>query len=161
MDKTWYEVAVSSPTHGSKTIESFDSIVDAKKFATALSSAYSKDMLSETEKWLLANDIESVFINRWTWDGENNNELDETFKEVRYEIQKSTMWNGQCELCGSSKLSFLTVSVWSVENQAFKHDIDPRTGLVATPTEDWDIFCHGCGEDQVGVYWVLVEENKQ
>ena len=80
MDKTWYEVAMSSPTQGSETIESFYSLEDAKKFATHLCN--SKDMLPE-----LANDIESVFIDRWTWNGDIS-DLDETFTELRYEIKK-------------------------------------------------------------------------
>ena len=78
--QTWYEVAASSPTQGSETIESFDYLEDAKKFATHLCN--SKDMLPE-----LANDIESVFITRWTWDGENNNELDQTFTQLKYHIE--------------------------------------------------------------------------
>ena len=78
--KTWYEVSASSPTQGSATIESFDYLEDAKKFATHLCN--SKDMLPE-----LANDIESVFITRWTWDGENNNELDQTFTQLKYHIE--------------------------------------------------------------------------
>jgi hypothetical protein len=77
MDKIWYEVAVSSPTHGSETIESFEYLENAKAFASAMCN--NKDVLLE-----LANDIECLFIDRWTWDGENYNELDETFVELRY-----------------------------------------------------------------------------
>ena len=83
MDKTWYEVAVSSPTHGSKTIESFDYLEEAKEFALyLLNNNMGLLMLAE-----LADDIESVFINRWTWDGENNNELDQTFTQLKYYIE--------------------------------------------------------------------------
>ena len=34
------------------------------------------------------DDLESLFIDRWTWDRENSNDLDETFTELRYEIKK-------------------------------------------------------------------------
>ena len=81
--QTWYEVAASSPTQGSETIESFDYLEEAKEFALyLLNNNMGLLMLAE-----LADDIESVFINRWTWDGENNNELDQTFTQLKYYIE--------------------------------------------------------------------------
>ena len=93
MDKTWYEVAVSSKTEGSATLESFDLLKDAKTFVFTMCNDSGQTLLDKIQTelgWadISLDDLESMFIDRWTWDRENSNDLDETFTELRYEIKK-------------------------------------------------------------------------
>ena len=93
MDKTWYEVAVSSKTEGSATLESFDLLEDAKTFAFTMCNNSGQKLLGHIHNQLgwsdiSLDDLEGLFIDRWTWDRENSNDLDETFTELRYEIKK-------------------------------------------------------------------------
>ena len=93
MDKTWYEVAVSSKPEGSATLESFDLLEDAKTFAFTMCNNSGQKLLGHIHNQLgwadiSLDDLEGLFIDRWTWDREHSNDLDETFTELRYEIKK-------------------------------------------------------------------------
>jgi hypothetical protein len=86
MNKAWYEVAVSSPTAGSGTLESFDSLQSAKVYAEWLC-VHDREILADRVDQSIGirpMDIELVFIDRWVQTEEEYTEPDETFKELKY-----------------------------------------------------------------------------
>ena len=96
MIKTWYAVSVSSERHGSGTIESFEHLGNAKAFAVAMCENLDILLDRALEEGIFFGDytpdrgghsaecVDWVFIDRWTWDGESYNEIDETFSELKY-----------------------------------------------------------------------------
>ena len=96
MAKTWYAVAVSSERHGSGTIESFAHLENAKAFAFAMCENLDILLDHAIEEGIFYGDdkpdrgghsaecIDSVLIDRWVSDDGYDQDIDETFAELKY-----------------------------------------------------------------------------
>jgi hypothetical protein len=114
MKQVYYRVAKYQEKNGSETVKTFDRLEQAEAYARYLATISDLEIFDEADpffvyhlrrehgraevirmmsQWAEDDPIESIFVDRWymeNWDDDQDNEPDESFKDIVWARSKQT-----------------------------------------------------------------------